>query len=167
MRVRIQRTIHADPSHVFDLFADAKAYAAAHASRCRSLTYRADSRTTATTQEEWLYRGRTYRIRHRVRLIPKKEVTLDTIDGIGRGARERVRLEAVPAGCRVRYEVQFSVPGALGPILEPLVAVRLRSVIESLADEDVLVIERRGRETAPKRPGIRSQRKSARINRGT
>lgn len=157
MRVRVQRIIHADPSHVFALFADANAYAAAHASRCRSLTYRADSRTTATTREEWLYGGRIYRIRHRVRLIPEKEVKLDTIDGIGRGARERVRLEAVPGGCRVRYEVEFSLPGTLGPILEPIVAVRLRAVIESLADEDVVAIEQRGRKLATMRRRIRSE----------
>lgn len=147
MRVRVQRTVQAAPRHVFALFADADAYAIAHAGRCRSLTYRADSKTTATTEEVWLYGLRTYRIRHRVRLIPPNRVVLDTIEGIGTGAQESVRLEPVLGGTRVRYEVRFSLSGPLRPVLEPLVAMRVRSLIEKLADEDVLAIERRSRKT--------------------
>jgi hypothetical protein len=145
MKVHVQRTVHANLSRVFALFTSADAYAAAHAGTCRSLTYRADSKTTATTEEEWLYGGRTFRIRHRVSVIPPNLVLLDTIGGIGTGAQERVRVKPVSGGTRVRYEVTFSLPGLLGPVLEPLVAIRVRSLVEKLANEDVLAIERRSR----------------------
>lgn len=141
MRVRVQRTVHADPVRAYAHFSNPRAYAKAHASQCRSLTYRADSRTTATTREIWLYAGHAFRLRHRVRLIPPKRVELDTIDGLGQGARERVQLERAPLGTRVRYELTFSLPGDRDGILERVIAPRVRALVAGLADEDVLAIE--------------------------
>lgn len=156
MRVHVQRTFDAEPKSVFDHFSDPDAFARAHSAHCNSIRYRLDGDRTAITEEEWAYAGRTYRISHRVHLEPPGAVWLETVDGVGRGARERVRLRPAGTGTEVHYDVVFSLPLGLRP-LEPFIVARLREFVERLAEEDGRAIRRR-----VSRPGAPPARRPAR-----
>lgn len=142
MRVEVERSVGTAAPLVFAFFSSPDAYAAAHRDHCRSLTFAERSRNSAVVDEEWFYGGRTYRVRHRVRLLPPRHVVLDTIAGIGTGARERISIDPEPPGCRIRYQVTYSLPGPFRTTLEALLARQVRSIVEALADADVRALER-------------------------
>lgn len=142
MRVEVERSVRRGSTIVFAFFSNPDAYVAAHRDHCRSLTFHERSRSSAVVEEEWWYAGRTYRIRHRVRVVPPRHVILDTVAGVGTGARERISIEPVPPGTRIRYEVTYTLPGPFRTTLEALLVPRVRSIVEDLADADVRALER-------------------------